>query len=79
MCEVSALSHRIRNPCMCRLNDLNEKRRVKPINYSKCGYFPAGRWLGPIDLLVRDNYVTNVLLKKPLGTGAGGGNIASRI
>ena len=64
MCEVSALSHRIRNPCMYRLNDLSiKKMRVKPVNYSKCGYFSAGRWLGSIDLLVRDNYVTNVLLK----------------
>jgi hypothetical protein len=61
MREVSALSHRI-----C------EELCVKPVGYSKCGYFSAGRWLGPIDLLVRDNYVTNVLLKIPGNGGRGG-------
>ena len=33
--------------------------------------FSAGRWLGSIDLLVRDNYVTNVLLKIPGNVGKG--------
>lgn len=42
---------------------------MKPVSYSKCGYFSAGRWLGPIDLLVGDNYATNVLLKIPGNEG----------
>jgi hypothetical protein len=64
---------------MCRLNDmLIEKLWVKPVRYSKCGHFSAGRWLESIDLLVRDNYVTNILLKIP-GNGGRSGKKAPRI